>query len=301
MVSERNVTTKEQIEKVKQHYKLAFSLLEPGGLLIIIGTRYHMNDLYNDVLQDLSYNTYYKPAILDDGSYFFPTRLGDARLQELRRTQGAYIFSSQYMLTPVNIDDAIFKDEWLNTYTEDDLRGKKLNTFLTIDPAISKKETADYTAMAVVSVDSEGNMYVREIVQQRYTPQELLDQAFALSDKYDLMKVGIEAVAFQKSLIFFMRQQMRHQKKMLSIIELKADRDKVRRAHAFQPYMENGMFFIKDSMRELRTQMLEFPYGKHDDMVDAITYLPQIIRKPAPAARNRGQTETYVATSKTGY
>ena len=47
--------------------------------------------------------------------------------------------------------------------------------------------------------------------------------------------------------------------------------------------------------------MLEFPYGKHDDMVDAITYLPQIIRKPAPAARNRGQTETYVATSKTGY
>ena len=62
MVSERNVTTKEQIEKVKQHYKLAFSLLEPGGLLIIIGTRYHMNDLYNDVLQDLSYNTYYKPS-----------------------------------------------------------------------------------------------------------------------------------------------------------------------------------------------------------------------------------------------
>lgn len=301
LVSERNVTTPEQIEKVKQHYRLAFSLLEPGGILILIGTRYHMNDLYNDVLSDLSYSTYYKPAILDDGSYFFPTRLNQERLDDLRRTQGSYIFSSQYMLTPLNNDDAIFKDEWFKEYEEKDLKGKRLNTFLTIDPAISQKETADYTAMTVSSIDPEGNIYIRKYKEARLTPQEILDMAFELSDEYDLMKIGIESVAYQKSLIFFMRQQMRTRHKMLGIVELKADRDKVRRAHGLQPYLENGMFFIKKEMTRLKQQMLEFPFSKNDDLVDTVTYIPQIMRKPAPVVRKHNRTETYISTSKTGY
>lgn len=301
LVSERNVSTPEQIEKVKQHYRFAFSLLEPGGILILIGTRYHMNDLYNDVLTDLSYNVYYKPAILDDGSYFFPTRLNQERLDDLRRTQGSYIFSSQYMLTPLNNDDAIFKDEWFKEYEEKDLKGKRLNTFLTIDPAISQKETADYTAMTVSSIDSDGNIYIRKYKEARLSPQEILDMAFELSDEYDLMKIGIESVAYQKSLIFFMRQQMRARHNMLSIVELKADRDKVRRAHGLQPYLENGMFFIKKDMTRLKQQMLEFPFSKNDDLVDTVTYIPQIMRKPAPVDRKHNRTETYISTSKTGY
>lgn len=301
LVSERNVTTPEQIEKVKQHYRLAFSLLEPGGILILIGTRYHMNDLYNDVLQDLTYTTYYKPAVLDTGDLFFPSRLGHDRLEDLRRTQGSYIFSSQYMLTPLNEDDAIFKESWFQYYDDVDLKGKRLNTFLTIDPAISQKETADYTGMTVTSVDPDGNMYVREYIEKRITPQEIIEQAFEFVEQYDILKVGIEAVAFQKSLIFFMRQQMRSRRNMFSIIELKADRDKVRRAHAFQPYVENGMFFIKKNMHRLKQQMIEFPFSRNDDLVDTVTYLPQIIRKPSLGTKHRGAVETYTSNSATGY
>ena len=40
MVSENNITNKEQIDKVIDHYKLALSLLDPGSPLIIIGTRW---------------------------------------------------------------------------------------------------------------------------------------------------------------------------------------------------------------------------------------------------------------------
>jgi hypothetical protein len=44
--SELNTANKEQIEKVVQHYKLAFSLLDPGQPLIVIGTRWDYNDVY---------------------------------------------------------------------------------------------------------------------------------------------------------------------------------------------------------------------------------------------------------------
>lgn len=101
LVSERNVTTADQIEKVKQHYRFAYSLLEPGGLFIIIGTRYHM-DMYNDILKDTSFKTMVRPATTLNGEPFFPSRLGKKRLEELKQSQGTYIFNSQYMLNPLS-------------------------------------------------------------------------------------------------------------------------------------------------------------------------------------------------------
>ena len=52
LVSDRNVTTREQIDKVINHYKLALSLLEPGGQLILIGTRYNYADLYGYIMKN---------------------------------------------------------------------------------------------------------------------------------------------------------------------------------------------------------------------------------------------------------
>lgn len=301
LVSERNVTTKEQIEKVKQHYRLAFSLLEPGGILILIGTRYHMYDLYSEVIQDLSYDMYYRPAVDDNGELFFPTRLGHERLEDLRRTQGAKVFNSQYMLNPINEEDAVFQDDWIQYYDEGDLIGKKLNTFINVDPAISEKNTADPSAITVYSVDAETNIYIREYVNGRMNPHEMFDHIFRLSDKYRVMKVGIEVVAFQRALIFFIKQQMRSRGKMLSIVELKAANSKIHRAHAFQPYVENGMFYIKKEMRELKNQMLEFPLGRHDDLVDTITYIPQNMRKPSKADNEKRPSVSYVSDNRAGY
>jgi hypothetical protein len=48
--SEKNVTNAEQIQQVVDHWKLLYSLLDPGKVLIIIGTRWHFVDLYQEIL-----------------------------------------------------------------------------------------------------------------------------------------------------------------------------------------------------------------------------------------------------------
>lgn len=53
-----NSTTQEQREKVISHYQMAQSLLDPGGEFIVIGTRYHENDLIGWIINnELGYKT----------------------------------------------------------------------------------------------------------------------------------------------------------------------------------------------------------------------------------------------------
>ena len=303
LVSERNVTTDDQIEKVKQHYRFAYSLLEPGGLLIVIGTRYHMNDLYSEILNDDTFHTLVKPAVDEYGNYLFPTRLGPKRLEELKKSQGIYIFNSQYMLNPISYENAVFREEWIRYYEDKDIP-KNINTFITVDLAISQKQTADYTVIMVSSVDADGNIYIREYIRDRLTPQETTDNIFKMVNKYKnqkLLKVGVESVAWQRAMLYFLRDEMRRRGHFFPLVELKADTDKVRRAHALAPYVENGAFFIKKEMKELYQEMIEFPLGKHDDTVDAASYITQIMRKPGKSKGIGIDTPYEPLNSTTGY
>lgn len=50
MNSPQNSNTKENREKVIQHYQYYTSILDPGGEIVIVGTRYHTDDLIGHVL-----------------------------------------------------------------------------------------------------------------------------------------------------------------------------------------------------------------------------------------------------------
>jgi hypothetical protein len=51
LVEMQNVRTKEQIQKVIDFHDSCFDLLDPGGQLIDIGTRWSEDDLYGDILK----------------------------------------------------------------------------------------------------------------------------------------------------------------------------------------------------------------------------------------------------------
>lgn len=87
--SEQNIS-KDQIIKVIDHYKLAFSLLDPGKPMIVIGTRWDYSDLYQHILdfEAEDFNILKKSAYNPDGSLFFPEVLSEKELDKIRRRQG---------------------------------------------------------------------------------------------------------------------------------------------------------------------------------------------------------------------
>ena len=85
-MSQNNITTKEQMDKVIDFYKLALSLLELGGKFCLIGTRWHFNDLYNHIIENEGhkFNFLTQGAINPDGSLWFASRLTKEFLDDQR-------------------------------------------------------------------------------------------------------------------------------------------------------------------------------------------------------------------------
>lgn len=277
LVSERNVSTDTQIEKVKDHYKFSLSLLEPDGLQVVVGTRYHMADLYNDLIELDSLDKLIRPAILENGELYFPSRLDKAFLEEKRKEQGSYIFSSQYMLSPIDDSNAVFKKSHIQYY---DKTPPLMAKYILIDLAISQKETADYTVVLTIGVTHEKKLYVLEYDRGHYKPNQILDAIFNMYEKHNdqVRVVGIETVAFQKAMLYLIKDEMRRRGIYMPLRELKADKDKIRRISALQPLFENGDVFIKMQHKELEQELLEFPFSRHDDIIDAFAYVLQVLR-----------------------
>jgi len=302
-VSDNNITTREQIEKVINHYRLLLSILEPTGKLIIIGTRWDFGDLYGYLMENAhkQFEFLIRRAIDSNGNLLYPERLTREFLEEQRIAQGSWLFSCQYLNEPVPRDDAPFSwnnyHEWTGDYLDgkvvfNELRKFKtefdyeviersqtslVNLFLTIDPAISEAATADYTAMVVCGVDDKNRIFVIDYSNKRIQGKAFWDELFRLYQKYGPRRVGIEDTAFQKYLSINMKEEMRRRGVFFTFDELKADSNKEGRIMTLQPRYEAGVLFIKKGMEDLRYQLTNFPRTTHDDIIDALAYQLQLI------------------------
>jgi predicted phage terminase large subunit-like protein len=157
-----------------------------------------------------------------------------------------------------------------------------LFTFIFVDPAISQQDSADYTGVAVVSVDSSGMWYVRKASRHRFTPTELLNYLFTLYQEYKPLGVGIEDVAFQKSLIYFLSEEMGRRGIYMPIKGVKPTPAKTKemRILGLVPRFEFGRVLVGPGCEDLLKEMAVFPRGSHDDVLDALAYIEQLASQP---------------------
>lgn len=297
--SEQNIGTPEQIAKVKKHVALSYSLLDPGGDDITIGTRWHYADVYSEMLEKEAegrkagrgpkLRIRRKKAIYEDGRLHFPTRLTREFLDDVKWEQGSYVFSCQYQNEPVDEESATFKKKWLRYY------GRDLPTDLvvtsTLDPAISEKDTSCYTSIVTVGTDLDGYIYLLDVFRERVNPTKVIDAIFMTYRKWKPVKFGIESVAMQKTLKYWAAERSMDLYEFPYIVELKTDTrvTKPMRIQALIPYVENGLLLfpgwshdtVPGDMAALQEEMLQFPVGKYMDCIDALAYQLQLVSRPA--------------------
>lgn len=241
----------------------------------------------------------YKKAYNDDGSLFFPEKLSHDVLEQKKRTLGSYIFANQYLNEIIPSELQTFKKDWFKYY---DVLPKRLNTFVFIDPALSEADTSDSTGVVVVSVDSEKRWYVRAAKRLRVTPTQLVDFIFRVNDTFSPNIIGIEQVAYQKALLYFLDEEMRRRNKLIPIkgVQPPTDKTKQMRILSIVPRLEWGHMFFNKGLNDLEMELLQFPRGAHDDVIDALAGIefiayPPDVEKPwaKPPAINHPDYEKY--------
>jgi predicted phage terminase large subunit-like protein len=193
-------------------------------------------------------------------------RIDPAFIEEERLERGSAYVAQEYECKFIAAGATRIRREWLKY--EDHAPLQDLSIALGVDLAISTKETADYTAGAVLGRDSAGNLHVLEVQRIRGSFSEQINFIKQLAEKWQPSIVGIEDVAYQKALI----QQISAQTS-LNVKGITPISDKISRFAPLEARYELGqVYHSRDLPQAFEAELLSFPVGEHDDFVDALAY-----------------------------
>jgi hypothetical protein len=287
LVSRDNTNTKERMDKVKQYWKDLLSLLEPGGMVLNVGTRWHFDDLHGELLKDDSYLRFIRACWNEHRTPLFPEKWNLETLTSKLKEIGSYDFSCLYLNNPVDNESADFKRSYFeNRYKESDLQKKETNCFITIDNAPSTKKGTDFQGIIVNNVDKDNKWYLRHVERFKGNTPELINKIFDLWNYFHPLVIGIEQKAYEDLIKPYFDLECRKRNQFPNVIELKdkgmRKEDRIR--GRLQGRFESRSIFLRenpeDNTNDLIDEGIRFPKGQYDDLLDALQYQDEIAYKP---------------------
>lgn len=226
----------------------------------------------------MDWSVVYEKAIRPDGSLLFPERLSREFLEQQRRTMGSYFFANQYLNEVIPEDEKTFKPAWLRYYKS---IPSPTYRFGFIDPAIGQKDHNDYTGVAIIDVDCEGTWYLKIAARYRLTPTQIVSKMFELHEEFKLQALGVESVAYQEALLYFVDQEMKRRGKVIPVTGIKRTAiSKQTRILSLVPRFEWGRILLAQGMTDFEDEYGSFPRGAHDDILDALASLEELVFYP---------------------
>lgn len=260
--------------KIWEWYKTAaYTRLMPDAAIVLIMTRWNVNDLAGKIIKETPHENWVHiklQAVSDDGLPLWPERYDIATLDSTRKTLSNYDWACLYQQDPIAKEGAIIKPEWLNKgseIVEDEIDA----IYIGVDPAISKTQGADETAIVVIGVTKLKQYIEIESIHGRFEFNEQVRLIYSLCNKYKdkLIQCAIEDVAYQKALAQVLQDYA------LPIYTIKADSDKIRRLTSVSHLFSQCRVKIKSV--EMINQLLMFRGGtERNDLVDALVYALKI-------------------------
>jgi predicted phage terminase large subunit-like protein len=263
--------------------------LQPGGAIVIVMTRWGLNDLTGRLLKEAAKNPKADqweviefPAILPSGKPLWPEFW---KLEELEAVKASLHtgpkWHAQYMQQPVSEEAALIKPGWWKVWTKDTTPQCDY-IIQSYDTAFLKKETADYSAITTWGVfypegrindelydGQTAHIVLLDSVKGRFEFPDLKREAFRLYDYWQPDTVIIEGKASGLPLT----QELRATGIPVQNFNPTKGQDKHARVNAVTSMFESGFVWMPDEpwAHEMRDECAAFPNGEHDDLVDSMT------------------------------
>jgi len=285
---------------------------DKGGFLWCNGTIVHWDSFLNNIVtgynasvkakKEYAWTVYTKKAI-EDGEPIWQSRWSMAKLDQRKKF---YIdsgtpqkFYQEYMNQARSPDDAIFSEKNITDafydgvlrfdddkgswYIKDDDKNTYVNIYIGIDPASSVLDRRDYSVIMVVGVSEEHDYYVIEYWRERVLPMDCAEQIFKICKRYNpVRRVNIETIAYQEMLRDFVMRESRKRGMFLPGIEkgIKGytQKKKDRLFEGLQPLFSQKAAHLKKEHMTFIDELIDFPKGAHDDIIDAFWLATQYTR-----------------------
>lgn len=236
--------------------------------------------------EELGFTTRRIPILDGEGRSAWPEKWPEEAVEKERESFALLgktdIWYREKMCRAVSPESQKFRREYFRYY-EETPRLSGMNIYTTVDLAVSLKQNADYSAIVTVGVNGAGHWFVLDVEYGRYDPTTTMDAIFDAVRKWHPLTVGIETVAYQAALKHFLEKEMPLRGTFFRITPLKAEKKKELRIDALQPRFAVGsVWFRKHAvwLEKLEGELLAYPHGAHDDVIDALAYMEQVAVQP---------------------
>lgn len=255
----------------------AFSRLHPGASVVLIATRWHLDDPTGQLLEKGNWEYIELPAIKEDGSPLWPEERPLEWLEEQRRELLPNDWSALYMCQPIAEGNHVFEGEsWYDGLPEGAYREGH-----GFDAAYTEKKTADFTVTISGRMYNDHlfltNMFRSQMEAEKYVPM--------------LPKMGVNKLAWirsgtEKGLEAYLKSEG------IRVEAVNASTDKLNRAIPLAVAWNNGQVHLPRNatwVTPLLNEVHSFTGigDKHDDIVDAMVALYNMLKGKKPMSRTQ--------------
>jgi len=291
-ITDENAATKEQRNKLNDlilgavKNSLAPSVEEPNAKIVNLQTPLHAEDASSLMMKDAEWNNIIFPcwtaetmdAPIEQQESSWPERFPSTQLRLDKRAAIARnklsIFTREMECRLTSAETAAFLPDWLKRRN---FLIPKLHSVLAIDPTPPPSDIA--VAKGLIHLDYEAHVvagmlgrdcHVQEYRMNRgHDPSWSMATAFELANRYEVRNIVVEDVAYQRTLQWLLKEEMRRRKQWFSVLPMKDRRSKFTRiTSTLGDLASHGHLWIGPEMSEFIQAFFDYP-SEPDDLLDA--------------------------------
>lgn len=320
LVIPENAYTEDGRSSVSKKASQFTSIRNAGGFTMACGTRYHPSDIYavwkrqeyevfDEDMQVIDKRPVWEIeeySVEEDGVFIWPraVRSKDNKAfgfdaNTLARIKAEYEdrvqFYAQYYNDPndpgserITHDKFQYYDrKWLKREGGNwFFKGRRLNTYAAVDFAFSLNKNADFTAIVVIGIDCDGNIYVLDI--DRFKTDKTIEyfkHVVSLHSKWHFRKLRAEVTVAQQIIVNDIKDYIKQEGMRLSVEEYRPNRTEgskeERMAATLEHRYENQLVWhYEGGYTPVLEEELVQARPAHDDVKDALTSVIAIAVRP---------------------
>lgn len=280
-------------KKTKDWYtSTAYTRLMPGGRIVVIQTRWHEDDLSGWLQSEHQHEDWAVldlPAIDDGGKALWPEQYDVPALEKIKLAIGPRDWSALYQQRPSPESGDYFRREWVHLVEHLPPR-ESMQVYGGSDYAVTANG-GDFTVHGVVGLDPQGDPWLLDLWRQQTASDKWVDAFCDLVKKHKPAGWAEETGQIKSGVGPFLLKRMMEREAYVVREQFATRGDKAVRAQSFRGLIATrGLRIHKDApfLSDLIAEMMSFPVGVHDDQVDMLGLIGQLIdrmssgNKPKP-------------------